>query len=104
MSEDYYKTLIKDIIENNDKEAAIKIISNKLNEKQISNEKEMLNNLDKDKEIERLNNIIKLKTDFIAELLKIILVARDYELHEKCEVRAKLYEEKLQELKGSEKE
>ena len=62
MSADYYKTLIKDIIENNEKEKAIEIIANKLNEKQISNEKEMLTNLDKDKEIERLkdeNKILK---------------------------------------------
>lgn len=64
MSEDYYKTLIKDIIENNDKEKATKIIANKLNEKQISNEKEMLNNLDKDKEIEKLKDkIISLETE-----------------------------------------
>ena len=59
MSADYYKTLIKDIIENNEKEKAIEIIANKLNEKQTSNEKEILTNLDKDKEIERLKNIIK---------------------------------------------
>ena len=59
---------------------------------------------EKDKEIERLNNIIKIKTDFIEELLKIIAVARDYELHDKCYTRAKIYEEKLQELKGSDKE
>jgi len=51
-------------------------------------------------EIERLNNIIKVKTDFIEELLKIIAVARDYELHDKCYTRAKMYEDKLKELKG----
>ena len=67
MSADYYKTLIKDIIENNEKEKAIEIIANKLNEKQISNEKEMLTNLDKDKEIERLNNIIKEVREYINE-------------------------------------
>ena len=62
MSEDYYKTLIKDIIENNDKEGAIKIIANKLNETQISNEKEMLTNLEKDKVInELLTRIAKLE-------------------------------------------
>ena len=54
-------------------------------------------------ENQRLNNILKLKTDFIAELLKIILVSRDYELQDKCEIRAKIYEEKLQELKESDK-
>lgn len=59
VSEDYYKTLIKDIIENNEKEKAIKIIANKLNKKQISNEKEILANIEKIIEIERLNNIIK---------------------------------------------
>lgn len=58
----------------------------------------------KNKEIERLNNIIKIKTDFIEELLKIIAVARDYELHDKCYTRAKIYEERLQELKGVDKE
>ena len=56
--------------------------------------------IEREEEIERLNNIIKVKTDFIEELLKIIAVARDYELHDKCYTRAKLYEEKLQELKG----
>lgn len=55
------------------------------------------------KENQRLNNILKLKTDFIAELLKIILVSRDYELQDKCEIRAKIYEEKLQELKEIDK-
>ena len=57
----------KDIIENNEKEKAIEIIANKLNEKQISNEKEMLTNLDKDKEIERLNNIINEVREYIEE-------------------------------------
>lgn len=59
MSEDYYKTLIKDIIENNNKEETIKIIANKLNEKQISNEKEILANIEKAIEIETLNKQIK---------------------------------------------
>lgn len=54
MKQDYFNTLTKEIIENNDKEKAIKIIANKLNEKQLSNEKEILTNIEKDKEIERL--------------------------------------------------
>lgn len=65
MIKDYYDTLIKDIIENNDKEKAIKIIANKLNEKQTSNEKEILTNLEKDKEIERLHTIIKEVREYI---------------------------------------
>ena len=67
MKEDYYNTLIKDIIENNDKEKATEIIVNKLNKKQISNEKEILINIEKDKEIERLNNIIKEVREVIEE-------------------------------------
>jgi hypothetical protein len=59
VNEDYYKTLIKDIIENNNKEETIKIIANKLNEKQISNEKEIFANIEKAIEIERLNKQIK---------------------------------------------
>lgn len=54
---------------------------------------------EKEQEISRLNNIIKVKTEFIEELLTIIAVARDYELHDKCYTRAKLYEDKLKELK-----
>ena len=95
MSEDYYKTLIKDIIENNEKEKAIEIIANKLNEKQISNEKEMLTNLDKDKEIERLNNIINELEKYTDE---------DDWTSVNGEIAIRLIKLKLQELKGSDKE
>ena len=50
--------------------------------------------------IDRLNNIIKVKTDFIEELVQIIATARDYELHDKVYTRGKIYEEKIQSLKG----
>ena len=88
---DYFYTLIKDIIENNDKEEAIKIIANKLNEKQISNEKEILTNLDKDKEIERLNNIIE-------KLDNYVIADQMFEFGNTREEA----EQYLQELKGSE--
>ena len=65
MKQDYFNTLTKEIIENNDKEKAIEIIANKLNEKQLSNEKEILTNIEKDNEIERLNNIIKEAREYI---------------------------------------
>ena len=50
-------------------------------------------------ENERLNKELKLKTDFVEELLTIISVARDYELHDKCYTRSKIYQDKLKELK-----
>lgn len=56
-------------------------------------------NSEKDKEIERLNKELMLKTDFIEELLTIISVARDYELHDKCYTRSRIYQDKLKELK-----
>ena len=95
MSADYYKTLIKDIIENNEKEKAIEIIANKLNEKQISNEKEMLTNLDKDKEIERLNNIINRTTKYVESLSSS---------GRGCDIYDDIKQEILKELKGSDKE
>lgn len=50
-------------------------------------------------ENERLNNIIKLKDDFICDLLKRIYNSEDNELHKRVYLTGTNYEHKLKELK-----
>lgn len=55
---------------------------------------------EKDKEIERLNNIIKIKTDFINDLLLLIYYSEDNILHTKVHLTSEEYQDQLKELTG----
>ena len=52
-----------------------------------------------EEENKRLNNIIKLKDDFICDLLKGIYNSEDNELHKRVYLIGTNYENKLKELK-----
>ena len=67
---------------------------------ELKKEKSTLELINKQKqEIDRLNNIIKLKDDFICDLLKGIYNSEDNELHKRVYLIGTNYEHKLKELK-----
>ena len=55
-------------------------------------------------ENEKLIEELDLKNDFIQDLLISISYSRDNELHNKCYKKGKIYQEKLNILKGSDKD